>query len=64
MNEHACPGGCGQMIRRQLFACRTDWFRLPAVLRLGIRNSYRDKAWNVHRSYVRDALDWYKGNPR
>jgi len=60
---HACPGGCGHQVLNHEFACRTDWFRLPLDIRRGITGNYRRDP-NAHFAAVRDAIDWYRENPR
>jgi hypothetical protein len=49
-----------------MLACRADWFRLPAELRRAVQFTYREGAGGAagHREAVRDALEWYRRNPR
>jgi len=60
---HDCPGGCGTQVAYHLFACRSCWRRLPAVLRTPITESWRKKDHRAHRAAMLDARDWYKANP-
>lgn len=63
VDTHACPGGCGAQVPRHLFACRDDWYRLPADLRRPITANYRRDLVN-HRKAMADAHRWYRENPR
>jgi hypothetical protein len=63
---HTCPGGCGdQNITSSRFACRTCWYRLPAVLRSAIWRAYQDVGAlsAPHRAAMADAHEWYRNNP-
>ena len=60
---HTCPGKCGAKVPSHRFACRADWFRLPADLRQAITDNYRRNP-AAHFAAVRDAVEWYAANPR
>jgi hypothetical protein len=61
--DHACPGKCGAQIARHRFACRVDWYRLPADIRTAISDNYKRNP-GAHFAAVRDAIEWYADNPR
>lgn len=63
MSTHDCPGGCGRPVPQHHFACRPDWYRLPAELQLAIKANYRrDPA--AHMQAMADSIAWYADNPR
>ncbi len=61
---HGCPGGCGSQVRRELFACRPDWFRLPHALRAAISGAWTDGDKGGHLLAMADAIEWFRRNPR
>ena len=55
---HTCPGGCGNRdIPDRLFACPTDWYRLPEALQNAILRARRgsDEHWQA----MHEAHQWY-----
>ena len=58
MSTHSCPGGCGRQVPQHHFACRFDWYRLPADLRRPISATYRHDP-DAHRQAMSDAIRWY-----
>lgn len=59
---HQCPGGCGRTVASHLYACRADWFRLPAGLRASILTYYRVDA-RKHAAAMAEAAAWYRAQP-
>lgn len=60
---HRCPAGCGRMVRKNLYACREDWFRLPFTIRAEISGAYRTNP-ERHMRAMHAAQQWYRDNPR
>ena len=63
---HECPGGCGREdIPRRLFACASDWRRLPESMRLAIVGAYAMRAADPfgHIRWMNTARLWYRDNP-
>ncbi len=47
-----------------MFACRTDWYRLPKPYRDAIWRSYRaEPLGQEHRHAMQAAHEWYLDNP-
>jgi hypothetical protein len=64
LKTHTCPGGCGTNVTLRLFACRTDWYRLPIDLRRPILDTAHLPLLNHSRAdAVADAVQWYGKNP-
>lgn len=61
-NTHACPGGCGVQVRSNLFACPSDWYRLPYEIRKAISTHYRRDP-GAHFTAMSDAMEWYSNHP-
>lgn len=64
---HECPGGCGNHIESQWFACKPCLRRLPHALRQGIVQTRRRKYLDAERmAAVHAAEDWYEAqrNPK
>jgi hypothetical protein len=72
--HHRCPGLCTplSLVPRALFACRPCWWRLPAVLRNNINNTFEARkratgaaahaARLAHAGAMGDAMRWYRDN--
>lgn len=63
---HTCPApDCSIRVPNRLYACRFDWYRLPAELKQKINETARMRILAPER---RDALtaasQWYRDNPR
>jgi hypothetical protein len=62
--SHACPGGCGRRVARDLFACSPCWYRLPDALRQAIDRTYRPGRFSRdHAQALSAAHHWYHRNP-
>ena len=63
---HSCPCGCGGQVPRHQLACKPGWYRLPKELRDAINAAYRSRRRDPsgHLALIREALDWYRNNPR
>ena len=58
---HDCPGGCGQQVRQEHFACEADWLRLPRHMRQAISMGHAvDPLSQQHTQAMADALEWYE----
>jgi hypothetical protein len=63
-NQHECPApGCGRTIPTSLFACRTDWYRLPKATRDKINSAYY-QGDGSYLDAVMEAEAWYEANPK
>jgi hypothetical protein len=64
-STHACPGGCGRRVPRDLFACSACWYRLPAELRQAINDTYRPgRVSREHAAALAGACHWFDSHPR
>lgn len=63
---HACPGGCGELVRKDRYACPACWRRLPEPMRDAINVAYREHGAlsREHVAALMAAKDWYRDNPR
>lgn len=62
---HACPGGCGDRVPDRLFACRSDWARLPRDLQRPVTDTAGKSLFVPERlAAVQDARRWYRENAR
>lgn len=61
---HSCPGRCGTQVPYRLFACPTDWGRLPRPLRDAILATAKRRRTDpsAHRSAMLAASTWYRDN--
>lgn len=59
---HHCPGGCGNAVPKNLFACRQCWYLLPFELRKEITYSHTQAEWwkKTHRRAMARALEGYR----
>lgn len=66
MDTHKCPGGCDTDVPRARLSCRPCWYRLPVDLRATLNEAYRARGAHTapHRAALRDAIEWYRNNPR
>ena len=63
-STHECPApGCGRTIPTRLFACRTDWYRLPKTIRDLINAAYFEGDGS-YLDAVMKAEAWYEANPK
>lgn len=60
-DTHDCPAGCGLQVPRSQFACRSDWYRLPAGMREAITTNYRVD-FGAHMEAMIEAQTWYLDN--
>jgi len=60
---HDCPGCGASGVPNHLFACRRDWWRLPAELRRPITRTYVTNDIVAHADAMRAAQDWYRSHP-
>ncbi len=75
---HKCPAPeCAKQVSTTQFACRDDWFRLPANLRIDINATYRERQRAKsatplergpiiadHLAALRAGVEWLRANPR
>ena len=40
--SHLCPAGCGQPVPAHRLMCRTDWYRVPKLLRDTVWATWRN----------------------
>jgi hypothetical protein len=59
-DTHDCPGGCGNQVARNLFACRACWSRLPQDFRTPILTSRWAGDHASHSRAMVDAMGWYR----
>lgn len=59
---HDCPGGCGAQVPQHHLACKSCWWRLPAVLRDDVNAGWRKRRTNpsAHRRALHAAFMWYE----
>lgn len=53
---HACPGGCGVMVKHRHVACPACWYLLPEPLRRAITHP----GARSRLAGVAEALTWYR----
>lgn len=77
-NTHRCPRpGCGAQIPWMHYACRGDWFALPANLRIDINAAWQERMIAVgqsplergiviraHLDAMAAAVTWFRANPK
>lgn len=51
-------------MNNEMFACRTDWYRLPRTLRNAIWRAYNAGGGPAHVEAMAEAIDWFRQNPR
>lgn len=63
--SHTCPRPeCDIVINNDdMFACRPDWYALPADIRSAIWAAWRSGDEAGHATAMADALTWYRENP-
>jgi len=61
-DTHPCPAGCGRSVPYEMFACRSDWYRLPKPYRDAIQAGYRSGNILAHAAAMGDARRWYEAN--
>lgn len=59
-DTHSCPGGCGQAVVRNMFACPACWRRLPQEYRTPILTSRWADDHAGHSRAMVDAMAWYR----
>jgi hypothetical protein len=60
-DTHDCPGGCGNQVVRNMFACRACWDRLPQDdYRTPILTSRWAGDWEAHSRALTNAMQWYR----
>jgi len=71
-----CPRpGCTERVHWMKFACRADWFALPANIRIDINAAWQERliavgqshfervhAIREHLAACRRAVEWYRAN--
>lgn len=61
---HHCPRPeCSRTVPDGMFACRGDWYALPARIREAIWHHYRHGSAQAHAAAMTDAIEWYRANP-
>ena len=66
---HLCHGGCGKSCPPAMWGCRRCWFRLPALLRARIWQTYRPgqeidkKPSPDYLAAAEKVQQWIKENP-
>jgi hypothetical protein len=62
--SHACPRPeCDRDVSDEMFACRPDWYALPADIRQAIWATWRNGDELGHVRAMADALTWYREHP-
>lgn len=61
---HHCPRPeCSRMVPDEMFACRGDWYALPAGHRDAIWQGYRAGDVEAHAAAMTAAVEWYREHP-
>lgn len=61
---HPCPRPeCGRMVPDSMFACRGDWYALPARIRSAIWDAYRANDLDAHVIAMAEGRQWYADHP-
>jgi hypothetical protein len=61
---HQCPRPeCSRKVSDDMFACRPDWFALPAEHRRAIWDTWRSGDEAGHAVAMADAIEWYREHP-
>jgi DMSO/TMAO reductase YedYZ molybdopterin-dependent catalytic subunit len=61
---HQCPRPeCSRSVPDDMFACRGDWYALPARLREAIWRGYRSTDVIAHAEAMAAAREWYREHP-
>jgi hypothetical protein len=61
---HMCPRPeCSRTVPDDMFACRGDWYALPARLREEIWQGYRSGDVEAHAAAMGAAREWYRDHP-
>jgi len=67
--ELPCPGGCGNNVPAERFACSTCWYRLPNTMRRRVARTWAQRragepgATNKHMAAKAEATEWLANNP-
>lgn len=59
-DTHDCPGGCGNQVVRNMFACAACWRRLPQDFRTPILTSRWANDHAGHSRAMVEAMTWYR----
>lgn len=61
---HQCPRPeCSRAVPDDMFACRGDWYALPARLRDAIWAGWNGHDEDGHVRAMADAREWYRDHP-
>lgn len=59
--SHQCPRpGCTQRVPTDQYACRSDWYALPADIRTAIWRAWRRGDVEAHYLARKQAAQWYR----
>lgn len=62
--SHTCPRPeCDLDVSDEMFACRPDWYALPADIRSAIWAAWRGGDAAGHADAMADAVEWYREHP-
>lgn len=61
---HQCPRPeCSRTVPDGMFACRGDWYALPAHLRDAVWAGWRSHDEAAHLQAMTEAMVWYREHP-
>jgi len=61
---HQCPRPeCSRSVPDDMFACRGDWYALPARLREAVWQGWTSGDAEAHHEAMRRAIEWYREHP-
>lgn len=62
--SHQCPRPeCSRTVPDDMFACRGDWYALPAGIRDAIWQGWRANDGADHAEAMVAAIEWYREHP-